>query len=203
MSGIVRTLDPKLERFRPPKRSKPYVPKNRRDFELLIKRTPDSILSERKRELIRALIDIETKTAQDLMTPRAKMSVLHEGDELSLFTLDRLSKSGSKCFPVLNKEGQAVGLIRAKDFDISKISENDKLEPYIDKNVFYVRAEYSVAQLLSVFLRCESGYALVVDDRMKIIGSVSADELFSEVFDFMPDDFYMDNDSWSVANRRI
>ena len=48
MSGVVRWLDPKMERFRPPKRTKPYVPKNHRDFEQLLKRTPEDILPEQQ-----------------------------------------------------------------------------------------------------------------------------------------------------------
>lgn len=203
MSGAVRWLDPKMDRFRPPKRTKPYVPKNRRDLELLLRRTPADILPEQKLFITQALLNLEEKTAKDVMLPRSKISFLHDNDELSLFTLDRLFKSGGKCFPVLNKSGQTIGLIHAKDFDIVKISENDSLEPYLDKEIYYVRPEYNVEQLLSTFLRSNCNYALVIDDKMHIVGSVSADRLFSMIFGFQVDDFCADNDAWAVANRKI
>ena len=203
MSGIVRSLDPKLDRFRPPKRSTPYVPKNRRDLELLIKRTPDTILKEQEQFITLALLHLSEKTTRDIMLPRSKMPCLHETDELSLFTLDRLFKSGAKSFPVLSKDGQVVGLIHAKDFDIAKISENDELAPYLDKEIFYVRPEYSIEQLLAAFIRSNNGFALVIDDKMHILGSVTLERLFSMVFGVQPDDFCSDDDAWSVANRRI
>ncbi len=203
MSSIVRSLDPKLDRFRPPKRSVPYVAKSRRDLGLLLKRTPEAILNEREKYIMLALLSLSEKTARDLMLPKNKMSFLRDSDELSLFTLDRLFKSGAKCFPVLNKEGQVVGLIHAKDFDISKISENDNLAPYLDKNLFYVRADYSIEQLLSTFLRSNCGYALVIDEKMHILGSVTLERLFSMIFGIQPDDFCADDDPWSVANRQI
>lgn len=202
MSGVVRWLDPKMERFRPPKRTKPYVPKNHRDFEQLLKRTPENILPEQQLFMILALLNLEGKTVNDIMLPHSKMSFLHETDELSLFTLDRLFKSGAKCFPVLNKSGQTIGLIHAKDFDIAKISENDSLEPYLDKDIFYVRSDYTIPQLLSAFLRSNCGYALVINEKMHIIGSVTSERLFSMIFGFQADDFCADNDAWAVANRQ-
>lgn len=201
MSGIVRSLDPKLDRFRPPKRSVPYVPKNQRDLEQLLKRTPESILDERDRFITLALLHLSEKTTHDVMLPKAKMSFLHDNDELSLFMLDRLFKSGAKCFPVMNKDGQVIGLIHAKDFDISKISENDTLTPYLDKNIYYVRADYSIEQLLSTFLRSNCGFALVIDEKMHIVGSVTQERLFSAIFGIKPDDFCADDDPWAVANR--
>lgn len=203
ISSVVRSLDPKLDRFRPPKRSTPYVPKNRRDLELLIKRTPESYLAERERFVMQALLHLSERAASDLMTPRSKMHFLRESDELSLFTLDRLMKSGEKHYPVLNKEGQAIGLIRAKDFDIAKISENDSLEPYLVREMIYVRPEYNFEQLLSAFLRSGCEYALVIDEKMHILGSISVERIFSAVFDFEIDDFCADDDPWAVANRRI
>lgn len=203
MSGIVRSLDPKLDRFRPPKRNTPYVAKNRRDLELLLKRTPETILEERNRYIMLALLNVGEKTTRDIMLPKSKMSFLRDTDEMSLFTLDRLFKSGSRCFPVLNAEGQAIGLIHADDFDIAKVSENDSIEPYLDKKIFYVRPEYTIEQLLSAFLRSNTGFALVIDEKMHIVGSVTEERIFSMIFGFQPDDFCADSDAWAVANRHV
>lgn len=203
MSKIVRSLDPKLERFRPPKRTTPYVPKNRRELEGVLNRTSETIVSEHQKYIVAALLRLDKIRTKDLMVPKNKMALLKEEDKLSMFTLDRLSKSGENNFPVLNKEGQVLGIIHQEDIDIAHVSEDDNISPYLDKKLNFVRQDYTIDQLLSVFLRTGQGYALVIDEGMHFVGSVSLSRLFSMVFDVVPDDFCEDSDIWSVANRKL
>ena len=193
MSKIVRSLDPKLERFRPPKRTTPYVPKNRRELEGVLNRTSETIVNDHQKYIVAALLRLGKIRTKDLMVPKSKMALLKEEDKLSMFTLDRLSKSGENNFPVLNKEGQVLGIIHQEDIDIAHVSEDDNISPYLD----------TIDQLLSVFLRTGQGYALVIDEDMHFVGSVSLSRLFSMVFDVVPDDFCEDSDIWSVANRKL
>lgn len=203
MSKIVRSLDPKLERFRPPKRSVPYVPKNRRDFEGVLNRSSEAIISEQQKYIVAALLRLDIIRTKDLMLPKNKMALLKEDEKLSMFTLDRLSKSGTNIFPVINKEGQVLGVIHQEDIDIARVSEDDNISPYLDKKLYYVRPDYTIEQLFSVFLRTGQGYAIVIDEKMHLVGAVSLERLFSMVFDVTPDDFYEDSDIWSVANRKL
>lgn len=203
MSKIVRSLDPKLERFRPPKRAIPYVPKTRRELEGVLGRSSEKIISEQQKYIIAALFRLDKIRAKDLMLPKSKMALLKEDDKLSMFTLDRLSKSGTSNFPVLNKEGQVLGLIHQEDIDIAHVSEDDSIAPYLDKKLYFVRPDYTIDQLLSVFLRTGQGYTLVIDEKMHLLGSVSLARLFSMVFDVLPDDFCEDSDIWAVANRKL
>lgn len=203
MSKIVRSLDPKLERFRPPKRSIPYVPKNRRELEGVLGRSSEKIISEHQKYIVAALLRLGKIRTQDLMIPKSRMPLLKEEDKLSMFTLDRLSKSGENIFPVLNKEGQVLGIIHQEDIDIAHVSEDDNISPYLDKKLYFVRPEYTIDQLLSVFLRTGQGYALVIDEGMHFVGFVSLARLFSMVFDVVSDDFCEDSDIWAVANRKL
>ena len=203
MSKIVRSLDPKLERFRPPKRSIPYVPKNRRELEGVLGRSSEKIISEHQKYIVAALLRLDKIRTQDLMIPKSRMPLLKEEDKLSMFTLDRLSKSGENIFPVLNKEGQVLGIIHQEDIDIAHVSEDDNISPYLDKKLYFVRPEYTIDQLLSVFLRTGQGYALVIDEGMHFVGFVSLARLFSMVFDVVSDDFCEDSDIWAVANRKL
>ncbi len=203
MSKIVRSLDPKLERFRPPKRVPPYTPKNRRELEGVLGRSSELIISEHQKYIVAALLRLDKLRTKDLMIPKSKMALLKEDDKLTMFTLDRLSKSGTNNFPVLNKEGQVLGIIHQEDIDIARVSEDDSISPYLDKKLYFVRPEYTIEQLLSVFLRTGQGYAIVIDDKMHLVGAISLARLFSMVFDVVPDDFCEDSDIWSVANRKI
>lgn len=203
MSKIVRSLDPKLERFRPPKRATPYVPKNRRELEAVLGRSSEKIISDHQKYIVAALLRLDKITAQDLMIPKDKMALLKDSDKLSMFTLDRLSKSGTNVFPVLNKEGQVLGIVHQEDIDIAHVSEDDSIEPYLDKKLYFVRPEYSAEQLLSVFLRTGQGYALAIDQDMHFVGAVNLARFFSMIFDVVPDDFCEDSDIWSVANRKL
>ena len=91
MTKIVRSLDPKLERFRPPKRSVPYVPKNRRDFEGVLNRSSDAIISEQQKYIVAALLRLDKIRAKDLMLPKSKLALLKEDEKLSMFTAESLN----------------------------------------------------------------------------------------------------------------
>ena len=203
MTKIVRFLDPKLERFRPPKRAIPYTPKNHRELEAVLGRSSEKIISEHQKYIVSALLRLDKISTQDLMIPKAKLALLKEGEKLSMFTLDRLSKSGADDFPVLNKEGQVLGIVHREDIDIAHVSEDDNIDSYLDTKLYFVRPEYSVDQLLSMFLRTGQGYALVIDSDMHFVGAVTLARLFSMIFDVIPDDFCEDSDIWSVANRKL
>lgn len=203
MSKIVRSLDPKLERFRPPKRSTPYVPKNRRELEGVLNRSSETIINDQQKYIVAALLRLDKIRVKDLMIPKSKMALLKEEDKLSMFTLDRLSKSGENIFPVLNKEGQVLGVVHREDIDIAHVSEDDNISPYLDTKLYFARPDYTVDQILSVFLRTGQGYVLVIDEKMHFVGSVTLARFFSMIFDVVSDDFCEDSDIWAVANRKL
>ena len=193
MSKLVRALDPKLERFRAPKRPVPYTPKNKRDFEAILKRTPKNILSEEQLLAFLTILSFEDFTARDLMQPKAKMAILHETDELSLFTLNHLFQTGAKTFPVLLKTGEIDGLIHSNVFDIKKVAEDSSIEPYLDKDILFIRDDYSVEEIFSAFLRSEKNYALVIDNKKKLVGCLSLERLFSQLFGFKANTDFCDD----------
>jgi len=193
MSKLVRALDPKLERFRAPKRPVPYTPKNKRDFEAILKRTPKNILSEEQLLVFLTILSFEDFAARDLMQPKAKMAILHETDELSLFTLNHLFQTGAKTFPVLLKTGEIDGLIHSNVFDIKKVAEDSSIEPYLDKDILFIRDDYSVEEIFSAFLRSEKSYALVIDDKKKLVGCLSLERLFLQLFGFKANTDFCDD----------
>lgn len=179
------------------------MPKNRRELEGVINRTAETIINEQQKYIVAALLRLDKIRAKDLMILKNKMALLKDEDKLSMFTLDRLSKSGENNFPVLNKEGQVLGLIHQEDIDIAHVSEDDNISPYLDTKLYFVRPDYSVDQLLSVFLRTGQGYLLVIDENMHFVGAVTLARFFSMIFDIVPDDFCEDSDIWAVANRKL
>ena len=148
MSKIVRSLDPKLDKYRPPKKVIPYVPKNRRDLEGVLNRSSETIINDQQKYIVAALLRLDKIRTKDLMVPKNKTAYLKEEEKLSLFTLDRLSKSGTNNYPVLNKDGQVLGIIHQEDIDIAHVSEDDSIETYLDKKLYYVRPDYTIDQLL-------------------------------------------------------
>lgn len=197
MSKIVRRLDPKLERFRPPKRAVPYTPKNKRDLESILKRSAKGIITEKQLLTFLTILSFDEFTARDLMTPKSKMAILHETDELSLFTLNHLFNTGAKTFPVLLKTGEIDGLIHSNIFDIANVAEDSSIDPYLDKDIMFIRDDYTVEEIFSAFLRSEKSYALVIDKNKKLVGCLSLERLFAQLFDFKPitdcfDDFNPD-----------
>ena len=93
---IVAKLDPKLEKYRPPRpeAKKPdCAPKTKTELVSLIAKAPQSVLSGRERRMIAAVTSFDAKLVRDFMLPKSEMVIIQEDDFLGPLKLDRLYKS--------------------------------------------------------------------------------------------------------------
>lgn len=203
MTRFVRWLDPKLDRFRAPKKKTPYTPKTEKDLVGVLQRTPSDILSEVQRIAIASSMSYQTVPVSKIMAKAEHVISLHEDDALGALTLDRLFKTGLSVFPVFDKTEQVVGVLRTDSIDPLKTVENaTKLADCIDRNICYVRGDYSLDMLLSAFIRTNNNFCIVVDHNGKIIGYVTLAMFITKFFgEEIIDSFDLDADIHAVARR--
>ena len=203
MTRFVRWLDPKLDRFRAPKKKTPYTPKTEKDLVGVLQRTPSDILSEVQRIAIASSMSYQTVPVSKIMAKAEHVVSLHEDDALGALTLDRLFKTGLSVFPVFDKTEQVVGVLRTDSIDPLKTVENaTKLADCIDRNICYVRGDYSLDMLLSAFIRTNNNFCIVVDHNGKIIGYVTLAMFITKFFgEEIIDSFDLDADIHAVARR--
>ena len=198
VAKIVKWLDPKLAKFRTPEKKVPFTPKDEKEFIGVLKRTPKEILSDNQRNLIAGAMTFDQIPVSEIMTERADIMILRESDFLGPLLLDKMFKTGHTHFPVLDKDGYVFGYINTEDIDPLKITEDQPLDHFINKNVYFVRSDYSLKMLLATFLRADCTYCVVVNKDAYFVGAVTMDTLITVLFGHHIRDTF-DNDASPVA----
>ena len=202
MSVFVKWLDPKFAKFRTPEKKIPYTPQTEKEFIGVLKRTPKDILSDDQRNLIASAMTFDQIPVSEIMTERRDLMLLSEADFLGPLLLDKMFKTGNTHFPVLDKNGNVFGYVNTEDIDPLKITEDQPLDHYINKKVYFARADYSLQMLLATFLRSDCTYCIIVDKEAHIVGAVTLDTLMTVLFGHhIRDTFDNDANPQAVAER--
>ena len=198
MAKFVKWLDPKLAKFRTPEKKIPFTPQNEKEFIGVLKRTPKEILSDNQRNLIAGVMTFDQIPVSEIMTERSELMLLNESDFLGPLLLDKMFKTGHTHFPVLDKDGHVFGYVNTEDIDPLKITEDQPLDAFINKKVYFARIDYSLQMLLATFLRSDCSYCIVVDKDANFIGAVTMDTLITVLFGHHVRDTF-DNDASPLA----
>ncbi len=180
MKKFVAWLDPKLAKYR--KKISKYTPETLEDFIDLLRRTPKNILSTNDREKISAIMSFEARKVDDIMVPKSDMVFVYEKDFLGPLTLDRLYKSGSIHFPVVDKNDHVLGVIHTEALNTLEIKKTDRAEKYLDKNVKYLHASDSLEFAVSEMKHTNCFYFLVLNSNEELAGFFTFEMLFDYLF---------------------
>ncbi len=199
---MVVALDPKLEKYRPPKKVKPFRPETEQELVAVLKRTPKDVLPDDKRNLIAGAMSFDKIPVSSVMVPKKDMMFLHEGDFLGPLLLDKLYKTGADCFPVLGADKQVCGLVYTDEIDPLKIEEDQPIDKFIQRKVAFVRGDYSLEMVISTFLRMHTDYCIVLDKEMEIQGCLTLGDVTTLLFNReITDSFDSDASPFAVAHR--
>ncbi len=202
MTKITAFLDPRLEKYRPPKKKPaPYKPESKEELIKVLKRTNKTVLSDAERNLIAGAMTFPIIPVRDIMEKKRNLTSVHEDDLLDALTQDRLYKTKQEYFPVLDKEENIIGLLKLDEFDALQLTE-DTVGDHIEKEVCFVRGDYSLEMLLSAFLRSNQNFAIVVDHQGKIIGFVTLAHLMLKLFGTWPDETFEEDSNLSAVAAR-
>ena len=203
MVKFTASIDPKLEKYRPPKKKEPpFTPQTEAELIGVLKRTPESLLDIKARNLLASAMSFDKTAVSVIMSPRREMEFLHETDFLGPLTFDKLYKSGSNRFPVLDQNDLVCGILNTDNVDPLAVTEDTPIAKYMDTNVSFVRADYTLEMLLATFIRTDSSYCIVIDKQENIKGFVTLDTLMYVLFGReITDSFDNDASATAVAKR--
>ncbi len=203
MVKFTAKIDPKLEKYRPPKKKEPpFTPKTEEELIDVIKRTPKTLLDAQARNLLASAMAFDKMAVSVIMSPKREMEFLHETDFLGPLTFDKLYKSGATRFPILDQNDQVCGILNTDRVDPLAITEETPITKYMSTDVYFVRTDYTLEMLLATFLRTESSYCIVIDREEKIKGYVTLDTLMYVLFSReISDSFDNDASAPAVAKR--
>ena len=229
MAKIVKALDPRFEKYREKPMSESekarekdlekyekklvdavkmehdnFVPQSEKELVQAIRRAPREVLSVRDRNLISGAMSFAKRRAMLITMPREDIVFLEDSDVLGPLNLDKLYKTGDKIFPVLNKAKKVCGIIRPEKIDVLHISKNQPVSKLMSHDVVFARDDYSLEQLLAVFLRNHTDYVFIIDKDENLLGYAELDTLIAVLFNReIKDDFEDDSSSISVSRREF
>ena len=202
MKRFVKWVDPKLEKYRKKEEAKPYTPKDLEDLLGILKRTPKEVLNSRQRKVIANAMSFDVKKVKSIMLKKEDIVFVHDHDMLGPLMLDRLYHSGYSHFPVLDKTKDVVGILHTDSFNSLQNKNTDRVEKYLDRNVYYINENYSLDQALAAFVRTNCYFFIVINKFEEITGLLMFEDLIYYLLGYMPDDsFSQDADKRMVAKR--
>lgn len=173
------------------------------EFFEILKATPRSVLSQRERHVIAAIMKFPEVRVSDLMLPESAITYVRATEILGPLTLDRLYRSGFQHFPVIDHNHKIIGLVHTTALNSLEIKQTSRAHEILDPKVYYLRDDYTLNQALAAFLRTNCYFFLVIDKYERVIGMLTYQMLVDYLLGETPsDDFTRDSDRLAVAKRR-
>jgi CBS domain containing-hemolysin-like protein len=204
MTWLAKKLGPKFDKYRKDENEIPeiYLPETTEDLVWALKKLPENVLSKADRDRLMSAMSFPDKKVRDIMLPREKVNFVHVNDFMGPITLDKLYQSGFDYFPVLDVNGSIAGIIHTASLNSLEIKETDRAASYVDKEVYYLRDNYTLNEALAAFFRTKSFYFIVVNSNSQIVGILTVKMLIEKLLSTVDeDDFSADKDMLAVAKR--
>jgi len=200
MAKIVKSLDPRFEKYRPKKDA--YTPQSKKELIDVLSRTHEDILSSQERDIIASAMSFSEKPVSSVMLPKSKMTLVHENDFLGPLTLNALYQSGFEHFPVIGASGRITGLLHTEELNSLQIKETDRALKYLDENVYYIREDHTLEMALAAFLRTNCHFFIVIDRGQNPVGLITYKMVAGAMIGkTITDDFENDLQISAVAHR--
>ena len=181
-------------------------PKTLKEFIEILRDLPEDVLSQKERMTIVAAMEFKNLKVSDVMTPREKITFVNVRDFLGPLMLDKLYRSGSSMFPVVDETGrQIVGTLSTDKLNSLEVRENDTAEKYLDPRVFYLREDYSLEQAVAAFNRTRCYFFVVVNKIGQLVGTLNYREMIGVILGYYPKDDNFDGDAslGAVIRRKL
>ena len=206
LEKLTRWVDPKSEKYRTPEpepEPEPYLPETIEDFLWFLKKTPEGVLPMEDRARIATVMSFKERRVRSIMTRKDQVTFVHEHDFLGPLMLDKLYKSGQEHFPVLSADGKTVsGVIHTEALNSLEVEATERASKYMDKEVCFLREDYTIEQALAAFFRTNSFFFVVINRKGEMVGLLTFQKLISEIVGEIPDDgFSDDGNAKKVAGR--
>ena len=159
-----------------------YKPYSREEIQNLLQE-PNGVIDPDEQEMLSGVLDVAETQVREVMVPKAKMTVINEGDSLDVI-LSTIVKSGHSRFPVMKKESEeSVGVLLAKDLLRHFMVNGDQsidLNRYI-RPLSVIPESKRLNTLLKEFRDSRNHMAIVVDEYGGISGLLTIEDVLEEI----------------------
>jgi putative hemolysin len=136
-------------------------------------------ITSTERMMIHNVVDFQNVTARDVMRPLSKIESLNPDSTIDdALNLNR--STGFDRLPVIDKTGDAVGLVNVFDILLDQAAQPKTLARYFRRMVTVQESE-PASRAIQRLRAARLGIAAVVDQKRNLIGFVSSEDLIARV----------------------
>ena len=204
LAFLAKKLGPWCDKYRKTEPEIPeiYLPETEDDLIWVLKKLPESVISKADRKKIMMAMTFSNKKVKNLMLPRAEITFVHVNDFMGPLTLDKLYQSGFSHFPVLGVKGEIAGVIHTASLNSLEIKDTDRAASFLDKNVYFMRDNYSLYEAMAAFLRTNSYFFMVINSDGQVVGLLTLKMLISKLLGEVPEDDFSDDENLMAVAKR-
>ena len=138
--------------------------------------TDKQALTADERIRAKATLGLESKSVEDIMTPRAVVHTVQMNDELGPLVLDDLHKTGHSRFPVVAEDNDhIVGILYLRQI-VNLKKHTERVVDAMDENVYYIHKQQSIEHALHGFLKTHHHLFVVINDYRETVGVVTLED---------------------------
>ena len=165
---------------------------------LLDNRIPAEDLS-----IARGALTFGDKKVRDVMTPRKKVRFVSNSEIIGPKLTDELFATGHKMFPVVQGSAKAaqsevIGTLDIKIL-LKKLESGGKVESIARHDVYYINEDDSLAAALDAIIKHHHQLLCVVNNFEEIVGTISLNQILSQILGELPTDEFDDHSSPSAV----
>ncbi len=130
-------------------------------------------------KIARGALLFSKKTARDVATPIAEVDSVERDDEIDLALLNKIKREGHSRLPVIDANGQYVGIVYTKDL-LGREFGTPIGHVYRDK-IYDMPDDTALDTALSRFIQTKSHLFLVHNDDEQVIGVITLEDVIEEI----------------------
>ena len=176
---------------------------SREELEHIVSQS-SAILTGDEKKLITQSLQFDTRTVEEIMTPRGVIDSVPAGEVLGPLVLSDLHKTGHSRFPVINGDiDHVVGMLYIQNLlTIDAGSKTPTVEKAMEPRVFYIKNTQTLRHALAAFLRTHHHLFIVVNEFQDTVGLLTLEDVIDALLGRkIIDEFDAHDDLRAVAAR--
>lgn len=163
------------------------------------------LLSATEKSLLHGALTYENELVRDVMTPRGVIHSVPNDELLGPLVLDDLHQSGHSHFPVRSGDvDHIVGVLHVQDLLTLQEKKSAKAEDVMDKRVYYIRDDQTLAHALQAFITTKRHLFIVINTYRETVGIITLEDVMEVLLgQKIVDQFDQHDDMRVVAERNL
>ena len=151
---------------------------SREELEHIVSQS-SAILTGDEKKLITQSLQFDSRTVEEIMTPRGVIDSVPAGEVLGPLVLSDLHKTGHSRFPVINGDiDHVVGMLYIQNLlTIDAGSKTPTAQKAMEPRVFYIKNTQTLRHALAAFLRTHHHMFIVVNEFQETVGIVTLEDV--------------------------